>query len=96
MGIFRVIDNQSTAQAITILILEMAVVPERPLQNTIDEGPESVVTLVSYRLVERFKLVEETVSWNDGALGNECGAIDVIGMLLEKAVPVLWKESQSQ
>ena len=35
MGIFRVIDNQSTAQAITILILEMTVVPVRPLQDTI-------------------------------------------------------------
>jgi hypothetical protein len=34
MGIFRVIDNQSPAQAITILILEMAVVPVRPLQDT--------------------------------------------------------------
>jgi hypothetical protein len=42
MGIFRVIDNQSTAQAITILILEMAVVPVRPLQDTKDEAPESV------------------------------------------------------
>jgi hypothetical protein len=42
MGIVRVIDNQSTAQAITILILEMAVVPVRPLQNTKDEAPESV------------------------------------------------------
>jgi hypothetical protein len=31
MGILRVIDNQSTAQAITILILEVAVVPVRPL-----------------------------------------------------------------
>jgi hypothetical protein len=42
MGIFRVIDNQGTAQAITILILEMAVVPVCPLQNTKDEAPESV------------------------------------------------------
>ncbi len=42
MGIFRVIDNQSTAQAIAILVLEMAVVPVRPLQNTEDEAPESV------------------------------------------------------
>jgi hypothetical protein len=33
MGIFRVIDNQSSAQTITILILEMAVVPVRPLQD---------------------------------------------------------------
>ena len=40
MRIIRVIDNQSTAQAITILVLEMAVVPERPLQDTIDEAPE--------------------------------------------------------
>jgi hypothetical protein len=35
MGIFRVIDDQSSAQAITILILEMAVVPVRPLQDRI-------------------------------------------------------------
>ena len=42
MGIFRVIDNQNSTQAITILILEMAVVPERPLQDTKDEAPESV------------------------------------------------------
>lgn len=42
MGIFRVVDNQSTAQTITILILEMAVVPVRPLQDTKDEAPESV------------------------------------------------------
>jgi len=43
MRIIRVIDNQSAAQAITILVLEMAVVPERPLQDTIDEAPEKVV-----------------------------------------------------
>jgi hypothetical protein len=42
MGIFRIIDNQSSAQAIAILILEMAVVPVRPLQHTKDEAPESV------------------------------------------------------
>ena len=42
MGIFRVIDYQSSAQAITILILKMAVVPVRPLQDTKDEVPESV------------------------------------------------------
>ena len=42
MGIFRVIDNQSSAQAITILILEMAVVPVRPLKDTKDEASESV------------------------------------------------------
>jgi hypothetical protein len=50
-----------------------------------------VTSKVSYRLVDRLELVEETVSWNNGALGNECRAIDVVGVLLEKAVPVLWK-----
>ena len=49
---------------------------------------------VSYRLVDRLELVEEAVSWNDGTLSNECRAIDVVGMLLEKAVPVLWKGRQ--
>ncbi len=47
MGIFWVIDNQSTAQAITILVLEMAVVPVRPLQETTDEASESVWRLKS-------------------------------------------------
>ncbi len=42
MRILRVIDNQSTAQAITVLVLEMAVVPEGPLQDTTNEAPESV------------------------------------------------------
>lgn len=49
---------------------------------------------VSYRLVDRLELVEKTVSWNDGALGNECRAIDIVGVLLEKAVPVLWNGRQ--
>jgi hypothetical protein len=53
-----------------------------------------VISKVSYRLVDRLELVEETVSWYDGTLGNECRAIDVVGVLLEKAVPVLWKGHQ--
>jgi len=53
-----------------------------------------VTSKVSYRLVDRLKLVEEAVARNDGALGNKCRAIDVIGVLLEKAVPVLWKGHQ--
>jgi hypothetical protein len=51
MRIVRVIDNQSTTQAIAILILKMAVVPVRPLQETTDETPETVVTEVNYRLI---------------------------------------------
>jgi len=53
-----------------------------------------VISKDSYRLVDRLELVEEAVSWNDGALGNERRAIDVVGVLLEKAVPVLWKGRQ--
>ena len=53
-----------------------------------------MISKVSYRLVDRLELVEEAVSWNDGALGNESRAIDVVGVLLEKAVPVLWKGRQ--
>lgn len=40
MRVLRVIDNHSATQAITILILEMAVVPKRPLQDTSDETPD--------------------------------------------------------
>jgi len=47
MRIVRVIDNQSTTQAIAVLVLEMAVVPVRPLQDTIDEKPDAVWHLKS-------------------------------------------------
>ena len=53
-----------------------------------------MISKVSYRLVDCLELIEEAVSWNDGALCNECRAIDVIGVLLEKAVSVLWKRHQ--
>lgn len=35
MGICWIIDNQGTTQAIAILVLEMTVVPVRPLQDII-------------------------------------------------------------
>ena len=52
------------------------------------------MTKNSYRLVDRLELVEEAVSRNDGTLGNKCRTIDVVGVLLEKAVPVLWRGCQ--
>lgn len=42
MRIVRVIDDQNTTQAIAILVLEMAMVPVRPLQDTTDERPETM------------------------------------------------------
>lgn len=51
MRIVRVIDNQNTTQAIAILVLEMAMVPVRPLQDTTDERPETVTAEVYYRLI---------------------------------------------
>jgi hypothetical protein len=40
------------------------------------------------------KVIEEAVVWNDRALGNKCRAINIVGVLLEKAVPVLWEGRQ--
>jgi len=51
-----------------------------------------VAPKVSYRLIQRLELVEEAVSWNDRALSNECGTINVVCVLLEQAVPVLGKD----
>jgi hypothetical protein len=47
MRVLRVINNHSATQAIAILILEMAVVPKRPLQDTTDETPDIVWQLKS-------------------------------------------------
>jgi hypothetical protein len=44
MRVFRVIYNKRTTEPIAILVLEMAVVPVRPLQDTTDETLEMVVT----------------------------------------------------
>jgi hypothetical protein len=43
MGIIWVIDDQSTTQAIAILVLEVTVVPVRPLRNTTDQMTEIVL-----------------------------------------------------
>jgi hypothetical protein len=42
MGIIWVIDNQGTTQAIAILVLEVTVVPVRPLRNKTDKLTEIV------------------------------------------------------
>jgi hypothetical protein len=43
MGIIWVIDDQGTTQAIAVLILEVTVVPVRPLRNTTDQMTEIVL-----------------------------------------------------
>jgi hypothetical protein len=43
MGIIWVIDDQGTTQAIAILVLEVTVVPVRPLRNTTDQLTEIVL-----------------------------------------------------
>jgi hypothetical protein len=91
MGIVGIINNQGTAQAIAILVLEMTVVPERSLQDTnrSNDG-DGTASENHYRLVQRLKVVHEARVWNDRALSNKRRAIDIVCVLLKKTMPVLW------
>jgi hypothetical protein len=92
MGIIGIINNQGTAQAIAILVLEMTVVPERSLQDTNKSNDgDGTASENYYRLVQRLKVVHEVRVWNDRALGNKRRAINIVCVLLKKTMPVLWK-----
>ena len=93
MGIIWIIDNQNPTQTITVLDLEVAVIPECPLNK---RGSELVGTFDmnkgKYRLVRDRKVIRKAFVWYNGTLGNKRRTVGVVGVLLEDAMPMLVEE----
>jgi hypothetical protein len=82
VGVIRIINDQGSTQAITILGLEMAVIPICPL-NTSDLIFDIFGSIkVRYRLLRWVELVEEALKRYNGTLSDEGRTVRVIGCLL--------------
>ena len=90
MGVVWIINDQSSAQAITILSLIVAVIPVCTLKKLRNKFSRARVGQGrQYRLIVRVKLVVEALARHNRALRDEGSTVGVIGMLLEQTVPML-------
>lgn len=91
LRVFPVIDHHGASQAIAVLILEMAVVPEGSLPNNrqVCCARRKPGILTAYCLIGNIEVVQERFTRRDRALCYESRAIVVVGSMLEKAVPML-------
>ena len=90
LRIIWIIDNQSSTQPITVLVLVMAVIPVCPLEK---QGREATDMLRyeqrEYRLVRDCKVIRKAFIWYNGTLCDIGRTIGVVGVFLEDAMPVL-------
>ena len=93
VGVIRIINNQGSTQAITILGLEMAMIPICPLKYQRNLSTFCGGSKVQYRLLKSVEPIEETLIRYNGTLSNRGSTIGVIGIVLEEAVPVLQRIS---
>jgi hypothetical protein len=90
LRIIWIIDNQSTTQSITVLVLVVAVIPECPLNKRRSELVDTFdINKGKYCLVRDRKVIRKAFVWYNGTLGNKRRTIVVVGVLLEDAMPML-------
>jgi hypothetical protein len=90
MGIILVINNQCPTQTITVLVPQVTMIPECTLKRRgIELANKYDMNNGPHRLVRDFEDIMEAFARHNGTLGDKGSAIGVVGVLLEKAVPML-------
>jgi hypothetical protein len=89
LRVLWIINNQRTTQPVTILILEVTVIPKRSLR---EYESRLDTTESNYRLGQCIELVQEALIRYERTLGNKGRTIDIVCVMLKNTVPMLQKK----
>lgn len=95
MRVVWVIDNHGTTKTITILSLQVGVVPESTC-NPLSIRRPRILFMMLTSLICSIEVVKERVARGNGTLVDESGAVGPVGTLLEETVPVLTVSTKHQ